>query len=205
MNNIAKEYIFNYYKNNIYKDRSEKIYKAIIYLMCKGFTTAPASTKYHLNIPGGLIIHTSHVLKCLTDINKNMYSSFYSQETIFISAVFHDAHKCTDLFNNPQYIPEISEWHKKHMNRMYNWNEDQFALDSEMKSVLLCQKFFDLTSHEIQAIMYHSGGFDDKFKKIQGHVYPLTVMLHMADLYASHVLENEKPIFPDKLFEITRG
>lgn len=185
-------------------NRSQNITRLYDHMVQSGFYKAPASTKYHLNIECGLAIHTAHVMLNLYDLN-SAFGSPYLSETLFLVSFIHDAHKVCDMFGNPQYIEQTSKWHREKLNENYKWNEEQFCIDSTFKSVLIAQKFLDLSSHEIQAILYHDGPFDDKFKKIQTHVYPLTVMLHMADLYAAFVQENEKPIFPNELFKIERG
>ena len=53
------------------------------------FFVAPCSTKFHLAVPGGLVIHTLNVVKCATELN-DKYESSYPIDSIIIAAVGHD-------------------------------------------------------------------------------------------------------------------
>lgn len=63
------------------------------------------------------------------------------------------------------------------------------------KSVILLQKYIDLTVDEILAIRWHMGGFEAKenYKKIQEtfNTSKLAVLLHMSDLKATFLDERE--------------
>lgn len=172
----------------------------IKYAVDNGFLTAPASMKYHLNCEGGLLKHSLNVLNQL-ELLDNVYDIDIQPEpdTLFICGMFHDIHKCCDGFGQRQYGEEKRDWHKKNVSP-YEWNNNQFAFNSEMKSILIMLKFIDLRQDELQAIGYHSLGFHPDVKSISNNVYPLTVVLHMADMYASNIIETKKSIDEGKLF-----
>lgn len=50
-----------------------------------------------------------------------------------------------------------------------------------------------LSEQEIQAIIYHDGGWNEKVGRIQGKEYPLTIFFHLVDMLASrgHVIPHE--------------
>jgi hypothetical protein len=56
---------------------------------------------------------------------------------------------------------------------------------------LIIQKYiFDLTEEEEYAIMYHDGLYEpSNVPVVKGHESKLYMILHWADMWASHVLE----------------
>lgn len=73
------------------------------------FYTAPCSTKFHLNIPGGLAQHTMNVIDCALGINKR-YKEIYLMDSIIISAFCHDLCKINfyTFDNEPPTDPQIT-------------------------------------------------------------------------------------------------
>lgn len=59
------------------------------FLDSSDFYTAPCSTKFHLNKPGGLVEHTLNVVKCADRLNKN-YDGLYPDECIILAGLGHD-------------------------------------------------------------------------------------------------------------------
>ncbi|MGD0566094.1 MAG: HD domain-containing protein [Candidatus Goldiibacteriota bacterium] len=69
------------------------------YLEKHGLFKAPASTKYHLCIEGGLLIHQVGVAKLALKLRETLMPD-KNEESIILCALFHDAHKVTDGFGN---------------------------------------------------------------------------------------------------------
>ena len=73
--------------------------------------------------------------------------------------------------------------------------DDQFPYGHGEKSVYLIERFVRLKTEEAVAIRWHMGGFDDAVKggsyALTGafEKYPLALKLHMADMYASYMIE----------------
>lgn len=201
----AKEYLTRKHQaiqsNETFK-RCNAIARLMDHVIQSGFFIAPASGKYHCNFPGGLAVHTAHVMKHLTRLN-DATGNVYTDETVFIVSMFHDVHKCNDMFDNPQYIPQTNTWRKNNLGENYTFSENQYMLDAEVKSLLITLKYIDLTAHEIQAILYHHGMYEDKFKKIMYDMYPLTLLLHTADMFAV-TFDEKEGYFMDKTFEVKR-
>ncbi len=67
------------------------------------------------------------------------------------------------------------------------------------KSVYLVEHFVRLKKEEAFAIRWHMGGFDDAVRGgsyAMGNAFekfPLAVKLHMADMYASYLIEARGP------------
>lgn len=160
------------------------------------FFTCPASTKYHLARKGGLLQHSLNVynqlikeiaIDCSEDeIPEEMFSE------IIIVSLLHDICKANFYTVKEKNVKnKDGAWVKE----PYYSIDDKFPLGHGEKSVILIQKFIDLTDDEIMAIRWHMGGFESKdnyqylsgaFSKCQ-----LALSLHIADLKATYIDENE--------------
>ena len=69
--------------------------------------TSPASTKYHLNIEGGLLQHSVGVAETLLRI-KDTLAPHISDESSIIVGLFHDGGK-VGMPGKPYYIPEVKD------------------------------------------------------------------------------------------------
>ena len=89
-----KEEFLALYREHITRPGSQEL---LDYLLHKSdFFTAPASTRFHGNYPGGLCEHSLHVYHCLTDYlsrprAQELYRmGNYTPETVAIVALLHD-------------------------------------------------------------------------------------------------------------------
>lgn len=57
------------------------------------FYDAPASTKFHGSVPGGLCAHSITVAKRLLELADSMLPDCYSRDTLLTVALFHDVCK----------------------------------------------------------------------------------------------------------------
>ena len=73
--------------------------------------------------------------------------------------------------------------------------DDQFPFGHGEKSVFVIERFMRLKENEAIAIRWHMGGFDDTAKAGGFSIshayekYPLAVLLHMADLESTYLVE----------------
>lgn len=93
----AKEEFIQIYKENIHREGSSAFLE-FLEGPHSDFFTAPASTRFHGNIKGGLCTHSVHVYHCLKDYLdrqrvKEIYKMSYSDETIALVALLHDVCK----------------------------------------------------------------------------------------------------------------
>ncbi len=177
--------IFDKYVTREGKDR-------FINWLCKtDFFTAPRSTKFHGACRGGLVMHSLNVYKVLK--RRNDITHEYSEEAIAIASLCHDICKAGFYKESLRNVKNdvMGVWEKV----PYYTVEDEFPYGHGEKSVFLVERFMRLTVEEAVAIRWHMGGFDesakggsfaisDAYKK-----YPLAVMLHLADLEATYLLE----------------
>jgi HD superfamily phosphohydrolase YqeK len=158
------------------------------YLEKNGLYKAPASTKYHLCFEGGLVIHVVGVAKLALKLKEQLLPDA-SDESVILCSLFHDAHKVTDGFGHATYMKN-EEWNKD--KQPYNWNKEQLGYGNAHKSALLVSKFVDLTQDELQAIAYHDGPFVPSWEDIKSDPYPLTLLIHYADMWSTWVVEKMK-------------
>jgi hypothetical protein len=158
------------------------------YLEKHGLFSAPASTKYHLCVEGGLIIHQTGVAKLALKLRELLLPE-KSEESVILCALFHDAHKVTDGFGNRTYEKNNTATSDR---QPYFWNNRQLGFGGGQKSALLISKFVDLTQDELQAIAYHDGPFVPSWDDIKSDPYPLTLLIHYADMWSTWVVEKTK-------------
>ena len=148
------------------------------------FFTAPASTKYHGAFEGGLLKHSMNVLDCLDE-------SGYDKKTTIIVALLHDICKANCYGKETRNVKENGAWIQK---EVYTY-QDELPLGHGEKSLYIISKFIKLTDEEAAAIRWHMGGFDSAFRggdrglNIAFEKYPLAVLLHLADMKATYIVE----------------
>lgn len=150
------------------------------------FFTAPASTKHHGAYEGGLLQHSLNVLDCLG--NDSKYSG-YDPKSIITVALLHDICKANCYAKETKEINGKLVW-----NGEYTYQDD-LPLGHGEKSLYIISKYIKLTDEEAAAIRWHMGGFDSAFRggdrglNIAFEKYPLAVLLHLADMKATYIVE----------------
>ena len=175
------------YKKHITRAGADELFA---WLQTTDFFTAPASTRFHGACEGGLVMHSVNVCNTLfhrfADDGEN-------PESLAVCGLLHDL--CKANFYKPGFRnvkdDETGVWSKV---PTYQVN-DAFPYGHGEKSVFLIERFLRLKLAEATAIRWHMGGFDDAVKGGSYSIseawrqYPLGVMLHIADLEASYLLE----------------
>jgi len=182
--------------------------KLITYLEGCDFKTAPASTKFHLCIEGGLMEHSLNVLRFGRLINKELKLD-ESDESIVITTLLHDLCKVNyyvkTLVLDKEWKDKTNQWRK-----IPGWKvEDQIPLGHGEKSLALAVRYIPLTTAEMIAIRWHLGGFEAgiHFNYPSGFPfrqsldkYPLVKLVaiadQMADFYESFNYQ-EKSLKPE--------
>lgn len=192
------------------KDREEflEIYNGLIkrdgarqlldYLLSSGcdFFTAPASTKYHLSVEGGLLRHSLNVYHCLKeylarDRVRDVYGLEYSDESIAIVSLLHDLCKTNFYkigFRNVK--DENGVWQKV---PTYEIN-DTLPYGHGEKSVYIISGYMKLSREEAFAIRYHMGfSNEDDARNVSKafEMFPLAAALSFADMEATFFMEKE--------------
>lgn len=150
------------------------------------FFTAPASSRYHLCVPGGLVLHSLNVYKALN----LLCGSEYYFETIAICALLHDLCKANYYKQDYRNVKdENGKWQRVPCYIV----EDKFPYGHGEKSVYLIQKFMPLLDEEALAIRWHMGYSDGQNIDSASQAFKtskLALNLHIADLQAAFIDED---------------
>jgi hypothetical protein len=189
----TKQRFYAIVESNIKRDGFSDLLK---WLEDSDFFTAPASTRFHGNYEGGLLEHSVNTYDCLhKNIESRGTQTEYSEETMAITALLHDVCKVNFYVKGFRNVKENDQWVKKEV-----WEIDEkFPCgDHADKSVIILQNFIKLLPDEILAIRAHMGGWDNAAKggcRFVGSIFErcrLAVLLHMADMEATYLLEQRE-------------
>ena len=198
-----KEKFLNLAKS-VHRDGMNKL---IEYVEKSDFFTAPASTRFHGSVPGGLLIHSLNVYelfvqKCESPVFKNSIGDL-PEESKIIMALFHDLCKTyfytTELRNKKIYSDSGSKVDEQ---GRYDWKsvpsytvKDLVPYGHGEKSVMMIENYIKLTNVERYAIRWHMGYTEPKenWNTLSAAMekYPVILALHEADLEATHILEKD--------------
>ena len=180
---------------DLYWDGADKL---LDYLENKSdFFTCPASARYHGAYEGGLCEHSLNVYHCLVDYLQRervqeLYGLEYSDETVALVALLHDACKIgcyKKTFRNVKN-DATGQWERV---PSYTF-DDPLPYGHGEKSVYIVNGFVRLTREEAMAIRWHMGFSGPEDNRTVGQAlqrYPLAFALATADMEASYFLENE--------------
>lgn len=170
-----------------------------------GFFEAPASAGHHLNVKGGLLLHSLNTCKAALKVWEGMkqlepmVEKQVPRESVVIASLLHDVCK-TDI-----YQPTM----KRKKNALgvwedvpgYNVSYKNFPMGHGEKSVilLLCS-WLELTDAEMLAIRWHMGpwglnmnSYEDQRNYDTAHtLYPLVMIVHTGDCLAASIMEAEE-------------
>lgn len=192
-----KDRFIELYEMNVKRDGAMELLE---YLEKTDFFDAPASTRFHLSRPGGLVEHSIHVYErlkslCEQECLANEKFEMPTDETIAICGLLHDL--CKVNFYGIEMRNKKNEqgvWEKV----PFYVVDDQLPYGHGEKSVYIISGFMRLARDEAMAIRWHMGYSDTDFKGGGYSVgnafdkFPLAVLTHIADVMASHIDEHEE-------------
>jgi hypothetical protein len=149
------------------------------------YITAPASgkTSYHNCFDGGLAEHNLNVLANLLVLNETFEMGF-SDETILVTALFHDIGKVLNTDKEPYYQVTTDKW-KRDRGEKYQGVPGSTYLPTHQRSVWLLQSLnFHLTADEYQAILLNDGQYVQENRVYAMKEGNLARLVHMADMLA---------------------
>lgn len=170
------------------------------------FFTAPSSTIYHCNYPGGLCQHSLNVYKaakgffevykklCLPEKN----AEGISEDSIILCALLHDLCKTN-------YYKQTEKWTKDNDTntwiKYYTYTiDDKFPMGHGNKSAFIAIQFIKLTGTELLSVVHHMamsdiGSWISNYQKPamqkSFESYPLCVLISQADYFASYCMEEQ--------------
>ena len=164
------------------------IEELITWLDTTDFFTAPASTQYHGSHEGGLVEHSLTVFWQAVELEESWPVSVLSK-SIVLCALLHDVCKIGMYRRGTRNVKVDGKWEQKEV-----WeyvNDDPFPYGHGEKSVELIGRYIELSDEEKLAIRWHMGPWEDCDKRTcsKAMTHPLALLLHMADMVASHIVE----------------
>lgn len=189
--------------------------KVLNYIRQSDFYTAPASTKYHLSVKGGLLQHSLDVYDALQAEKKNPIwekaLEKVSEESLLIVSLLHDFCKtyyyAESTKNQKTYDPETIAAADRRAIKKDNKGEfiretvpcytvkNKYPLGHGSRSVIFIMKMMSLTMEEITAIYWHMGAYCDQGQwnelREAYKQFPLALALHHADMVATYLMEKE--------------
>ena len=167
-----------------------------------GFFNAPASTRFHLNFEGGLLVHSLNVCDLAIDIRELLLKKNIGLEkdipmdSVIITSLLHDVCKA-DVYKSTVKMRKnsLGVWMPE---KGYDVDYSGFPLGHGEKSVfVLLKNGFHLTDAEIVAIRWHMHAWDLPFQSYElisnlnaaKKKYPLLNLIQAADGLAAHIIE----------------
>lgn len=182
-----KDKFLEIYRLNVSRPGADKL---LAWLETTDFFTAPASTRFHLARPSGLVEHSIHVYERLLRLYKaektepgapiEYFPTAEELETITICGLLHDVCKANFYIQepknqktyDPQKVAAAQKWQVKH-DAMgdFIWEsvmgykiDDKLPYGHGEKSVYIISGFMKLSREEAMAIRWHMGFSDTEFK-----------------------------------------
>ena len=151
-----------------------------------GYFESPCSGGNHLCKEGGLAEHSLNVYK--TAVKLADAFNYADDGSIAIVALLHDYGKTGD-YDKKLYVDNVLKSGKKSAAKPYKRNPDILEKNHAVKSVVMINRFFDLTEEEEFAILHHDGLYERANIEAMQKPTPLLLILHYADLWCSQVIE----------------
>lgn len=169
-----------------------------------GFFEAPASANHHLNVEGGLTVHSLNVAKASLAVLEAMkpldpaLDKEVSRDSVIIAALLHDVCKA-DIYRRSV---------KKRKNVLGQWEDTEgykltyknFPMGHGEKSlvVVLCAGL-EMSDAEMLAIRWHMGAWgvnqnsleDCKSYDVARKLYPLVSIIQTGDSLAASIMERQ--------------
>lgn len=144
----------------------------------KGFFTAPASIHHHGAYSGALFDHSLAVTNSLLSLTKRLELKWQDGRSPLIVGMFHDLCKVDN--------------YTRTNNEAWEYNNATLLPGHGDKSVIMLQRYMQLTEEEMLCIRWHMGAFDDKENwNSYGRAvtnFPNVLYTHTADMIAARIL-----------------
>jgi hypothetical protein len=167
-----------------------------------GFYTAPASTRFHLDSDGGLVVHSLNAchaglrLRKLAIEMKPELEPMLKEDSVKVATLLHDVCKA-DIYKKVV---------KRRKDKFGNFTDVKgFDVDfskfpmghGEKSAIVVLRSGFEITDEELLAIRWHMTAWDLAFQSPEEKSninaardnYPLCALVQLADGMAANLLE----------------
>lgn len=157
----------------------------IDWLRTTDFYKAPASTRFHDAIPGGLLIHSLKVYNCIVDLLSFPTFEHVSLHEVVLVALMHDWCKIGfyEMYMKNVKDEATGTWNKE---PAYRVNQTGIPLGHGVTSMYLASRVINLSVEQCLAIRWHMGRYnvsdkeENEFQKAVAE-YPMVYMIQIAD------------------------
>jgi putative nucleotidyltransferase with HDIG domain len=161
------------------------------WLTSSDFFTAPASTRFHLSKPGGLCQHSINVYNRLRQINDSLGLEI-DKSSVAVCGLLHDICKANFYSSEKRNRKVNGKWEEYDAYTV----DDRFPIGHGEKSVIIIQKYMEITAQEALAIRWHMGAYNASYQdgcsiSAACKMDKLVLALQMADQAATFWDENE--------------
>lgn len=184
------------YNQFIRRDGADKLLEYLT-SPASDFFTAPASTRFHLSVEGGLLEHSLNVYDALKDYLarvrvKSAYGLAFTDESVAIVGLLHDLCKVNVYQKSMRNVKDKNgSWQSV---PSYDYS-DPLPYGHGEKSVYIISGFMKLSREEAFAIRYHMGFSAEGEKSNVSQAFeqfPLALALSIADLEATYFVESHR-------------
>lgn len=172
--------------------------RALEWLRTTDFYSAPASTRYHDSVPGGLLLHCIKVYNHIVDLLTLPVFKDVKVEEATLAALMHDWCKINyyEAYQKNVKDENTGTWIKE---TAYRVNQKGMPLGHGATSMFLASRVLTLTIDQALAIRWHMGRYnvsdkeENEFQKAVNDC-PMVYLIQIADQlacndYAIHVSE----------------
>ena len=175
------------------------------YLNGTDFFNAPASTKYHNSVEGGLCDHSLNVYHNLLKVIDTFgFTGKFKEDSVKLVSLCHDISKADfyEFYLQNRKLDKPGgryEWVQVGNYKVRDIENRMVAGDHGFNSIFILNKYIKLTEPETVAILNHHSGMDAT-GNVPGYItevynrYPLAFLLHLAD-YASICIDENKYLY----------
>lgn len=191
------------FQEKLLSTNREGMENVIKHLERLGFFTAPASTKFHLNVQGGLMQHSWNVCNTALMLREQMIqmkselAERLSEDSVIIASLLHDVCK-SNIYKETILNRKNDQgvWEK-----VPGYDVDYSALPlghGEKSVIMLLALGLKLTRDEMLAIRWHMTAWELAFQSPEQkgnlqkarEIAPLCVLIQAADGLSSALLED---------------
>lgn len=174
--------------------KREGIENLIKFLEKSDFFTAPSSTRFHGSFKGGLLVHSLNVYHKFIELkNSGIFplEDIKDEASYIICPLLHDICKTFFYVEDTRNVKnkETGKWEQV----PYYTIDDKIPYGHGEKSVMMLEQYITLAPYERMAIRWHMGAYsgqqDWNSLGTAYDKYPFAMMLHMADMLATHIEE----------------
>lgn len=179
------------FRDALMETEREGMAELLTFIQDIGFLDAPCSGGNHLCKKGGLLIHSVNVYLNAERIGIALLGDEKYAEmknSIAIASLLHDLGKVGD-YGKAMYVENILKSGKVSDAKPFKRNPSLSAVPHAIRSIKLATLFIDLTEDEEWSILCHDGLYDFMKYDMKGHETPLSLIIHWADMWSSHVVE----------------